>query len=185
MSKNKEYKENKKQPIISYFYDFASVISTAVIAVCFVFMFAGKITVVNGSSMRNTLYSGERLFLTAANPDSKYGDIVVISQPNAFNEILIKRVIAVGGQTIDIDKENGDVIVDGKRLDEPYIKEKTKEFGNMVFPLEVPYGKLFVMGDNRNNSTDSRFWSVGLIDKRYVVGKAVFSLSRFKIISRV
>ncbi|MGP1361257.1 MAG: signal peptidase I [Candidatus Fimenecus sp.] len=185
MSKNREKIKNKKLPFISHFYDFASVISTSVIVVCFVFMFIGKITVVNGSSMRNTLYSGERLFLTAANPNAKYGDIVVISQPNAFNEILIKRVVAVGGQTVDIDRANGDIIVDGKRLNEPYIKEKNEEFGNVQFPLKVPYGKLFVMGDNRNNSTDSRFKSVGLIDKRYIVGKAIFSLSRFKPIVRL
>lgn len=185
MPKNKEQKEFEKQPFISHFYDFASVISTAVIAVCFVFMFLGKITVVNGSSMRDTLYSGERLFLTAANLNARYGDIVVISQPNAFNEILIKRVIAVGGQTIDIDRSNGDIIVDGKHLKEPYIKEKTEELGNAVFPIKVPQGKLFVMGDNRNNSTDSRFSSVGLIDRRYIVGKVVFSLSRFKTISKV
>ena len=118
--------------------------------------------------------SGDRVFITAAGYQPKYGDVVIISQPNQYNEVLIKRIIAVGGQTVDVDATAGTVTVDGKVLYEPYIREQTLTPGNMNFPLTVPEGYVFVMGDNRNHSTDSRYKSIGLIDERYIMGKAFY-----------
>ena len=108
-----------------------------------------------------------------------YGDIVIITQPNALHKTLIKRVIAVGGQTVDIDEEAGIVYVDGEPLREEYTLEPTYIKGDMEFPIHVPEGYVFVMGDNRNDSTDSRMKVVGLIDERYIMGKVLVRLSPF------
>ena len=103
---------------------------------------------------------------------------MVVTQPNAVNKPLIKRIIALGGQTVDIDTERGLVYVDGVVINEPYIKEPTVRIPNppMTFPYTVPEGKVFVMGDNRNNSLDSRSTDVGPIDERYILGKAIFRI---------
>jgi signal peptidase I len=124
--------------------------------------------------MLDSFHNGDRVFITAAGYQPKYGDVVIISQPNQYNEVLIKRIIAVGGQTVDVDATAGTVTVDGKVLYEPYIREQTLTQGNMNFPLTVPEGYVFVMGDNRNHSTDSRYKSIGLIDERYIMGKAFY-----------
>lgn len=124
--------------------------------------------------MLDSFHNGDRVFITAAGYQPKYGDVVIISQPNQYNEVLIKRIIAVGGQTVDVDATAGTVTVDGKVLYEPYIREQTLTQGNMNFPLTVPEGYVFVMGDNRNHSTDSRYKSIGLIDERYIMGRAFY-----------
>ena len=147
---------------------------SAIIAVTFIFTFLFKISSVNGPSMLDSFHNGDRVFITAAGYQPKYGDVVIISQPNQYNEVLIKRIIAVGGQTVDVDATAGTVTVDGKVLYEPYIREQTLTQGNMNFPLTVPEGYVFVMGDNRNHSTDSRYKSIGLIDERYIMGKAFY-----------
>ena len=152
---------NKKRA--SGIYDFASVLVSAIIAVTFIFTFLFKISSVNGPSMLDSFHNGDRVFITAAGYQPKYG-----------NEVLIKRIIAVGGQTVDVDATAGTVTVDGKVLYEPYIREQTLTQGNMNFPLTVPEGYVFVMGDNRNHSTDSRYKSIGLIDERYIMGKAFY-----------
>ena len=157
-------------------YDFASVLLNAIIAVTLIFMFLFKISVVNGSSMVPTLTNGDRLLITAKDWNVSYGDIVVVSQPNAYGEVLIKRVIATEGQTVYIDAQHGHVVVDGKLLDEPYIAEAVRTAGDMQGMVTVPKGCVFVMGDNRNYSGDSRFEDVGFIDTRYIVGEAVYRI---------
>ena len=88
----------------------------------------------------------------------------------------MKRVVAVAGQTVDIDFGDGTVYVDGVELEEPYIREPTFTDEGTVFPLTVPEGSIFVLGDNRNNSTDSRDLQLGPIDTDYILGKAVLAL---------
>ena len=92
---------------------------------------------------------------------------------------LIKRIIAVSGQTIDIDFETGEVTVDGEVLDEPYILERTHLDEGTEFPLTVPEGEVFVMGDNRNASRDSRSLSVGTVKEEYIVGRVLFRFFPF------
>lgn len=162
--------------IIEILYDFAEILMTAVIAVGIVFAFFAKTSIVQGESMEKTLHSGDTLVITAINNSIDYGDVVVISQPNVLNKVLIKRVIATGGQTITLDAQTEKVFVDGVELDEPYIKEPMLFSYMSSGSATVPEGKLFVMGDNRNNSTDSRDIRVGFIDERYVVGKVVYRI---------
>ena len=106
--------------------------------------------------------------------DYRYGDIVVLRKDTFLKEPIVKRVIATEGQTVDIDFSTGSVYVDGQLLDEPYINEQTYLEEGTEFPLTVPEGSIFVMGDNRNHSSDSRDSRLGTVDTRYVIGKAVF-----------
>ncbi len=155
-------------------YDFASILVSAVLTVGIIFTFFFKISTVSGESMENTLHHADRLIISSVVNDVEYGDVVVTSQPNLFNKVLIKRVIAVGGQTVWFDEETKQTIVDGKALDEPYIKEEMEYTSAMDKLFTVPEGKIFVMGDNRNNSSDSRDEFVGVIDENYIVGKVVY-----------
>lgn len=152
-------------------YDLLGSVVTAIVLICMVFTFGCRPTSVVGISMQTTLSSGDWLITTAK---AKYerGDIVVITQPNVFNEPIIKRIIATGGQTVYIDFEAGKVYVDGQIIKEPYIYEPTTRAEGTEFPLTIPEGQVFVMGDNRNHSTDSRSPDIGLIDTRYILGKA-------------
>ena len=136
-----------------------------------------RVVIVSGPSMYNTLWDGDWLLVLSnvfyRNPE--YGDIIVASQ-DSFNdgEPIIKRVIATEGQIVDIDFEAGIVYVDGVALEEDYTYTPTNIEEGMEFPLTVDEGCIFVMGDNRNKSKDSRNPEIGLIDKREVLGKAVF-----------
>ena len=110
----------------------------------------------------------------------QYGDIIVASK-SSFNsgEPIIKRVIATEGQEVNIDFGRGIVYVDGVPLDEPYITAPTTLFEGVSFPLVVDKGCVFVMGDNRNHSTDSRDSMVGMVPEKYVIGEAVFRFMPF------
>ena len=173
MIMNENKNENKS---IESVYDFAGIIVTAIFSVCVIFTFFFKISTVVGESMENTLLDGDNVIISAINSDIEYGDVVVISQPNYYEKVLIKRVIAVGGQTISFDSLTGKTLVDGKQLDEPYIKEKMKFTYGMTKSYTVPEGYLFVMGDNRNWSADSRDMYIGMIDERYVVGTVMYKI---------
>ena len=164
-------------------YDWARSLIAAVVGVVLLFTFLVRLIGVSGPSMQNTLYTGDRiLVLNSLLCDFQPGDVVVVNAYNApLDETLVKRIIAVGGQTVDIDFITGTVYVDGEALDEPYTFEPTyvsyKEIGQALdYPVTVPEGHIFVMGDNRNNSTDSRFAPVGVVDERDVLGKVLFLL---------
>ena len=129
--------------------------------------------------MSPTLSDGDWVAVNGVVSRYEYGDIIVITQPWEKNVPIIKRVIAVGGDVVDIDFNTKEVFVNGEKLDEPYIAEPTRLYYDVSFPLTVEEGKLFVMGDNRNNSLDSRSSRIGLVDERYVLGKAVFRLYPF------
>lgn len=165
-------------------YDFASILVSAVLAVCLIFTFIFKISAVDGDSMKNTLHNGDKVLITARDWNVKRGDIVVISQPNAMNKVLIKRVIATEGQTVTVDGKTHQVLVDGKALIEPYIAEPVAVQGSWRYPVTVPKGCVFVMGDNRNHSTDSRDSAVGMIDTRYIVGEAFYRIGDKQLLNK-
>lgn len=160
-------------------FDIVSIIVPAIVAVCIVFTFCFRTAGVDGSSMNPTLTNGDRLIITAGIGKITNGDIVVSSQPNDLEKTLIKRVIAVEGQTIDIDFNAGVVYVDGVALDEPYTAAPTRESLDFDGPITIPRGYVFLMGDNRNRSTDSRSNQIGLIDRDYIMGKMIFRFLPF------
>lgn len=138
-----------------------------------------RAVVVVGDSMFDTLANGDRLLLISnlVYTDPKQGDIVVASKDSFRNgECIIKRVIATEGQTVDIDFRTGTVYVDGVALTEEYLYTGTYLPEGVKFPLTVDAGCVFVMGDNRMDSKDSRNPQIGLIDEREILGKAIFLL---------
>ncbi|MGI6772760.1 MAG: signal peptidase I [Clostridiales bacterium] len=170
-----------KDRIVDTAYEVASVLVSSIITITIIFTFLFRLVGVSGHSMDTTLSNGDWLIVTTSYNEPKYGDIIVIAQPTYFKEPLIKRVIAVGGQTVDLDNETGTVYVDGEPLYEPYTSTPATvpNISQIDFPVVVPTGYLFCMGDNRNNSTDSRSTLVGFIDERYVLGKALTRIIPF------
>ncbi len=144
-----------------------------------VYVLCFRTVVVSGSSMKDTLHDGDRLILISSflYHEPGQGDVVVASKDSFRNgECIIKRVIATEGQTVDIHFDTGEVYVDGVLLDEEYIYSGTYMDEGMRFPLTVADGCVFVMGDNRMDSLDSRNPVIGLIDCREILGRAVFLL---------
>ena len=164
---------NEKQGILAYLHDIVCLVAGVILlfSLCF------RIVVVSGPSMNDTLVDGDCLLLTGGvfSGHPQQGDIIVASK-DSFDggKPIIKRVIAVEGQTVDIDFEQGIVYVDGQALSEPYISTPTTTDEGMTFPFTVSEGCVFVLGDNRKNSKDSRSPDIGLIDKREILGKAIF-----------
>ena len=126
--------------------------------------------------MNPTLFDGERVVISRIHSAPKQGDIVVFTQRSYGDDSLVKRVIATEGQTVEIDFSKGVVTVDGEVLDEPYIRELTHRELDMTGPVTVKEGCIFCMGDNRNESTDSRSSRIGQIDTRCVLGKVLFRI---------
>ena len=153
-------------------------LAVAVAVIALVFTFCVRIVKVDGHSMDYTLSDGERILINLLKtPD--YGDIVVVDGYTDYGKPLIKRVIGKGGDTINIDFTAGIVYRNGVALDEPYTAEPTYLSESVEFPITVPDGCLFVMGDNRNNSTDSRDASVGCVDERDIMGAAMLRILPF------
>ncbi len=175
-----EQGEAKKEPetLEGMLYCWAQALITAVVGVVLLFTFAFRLIGVSGPSMQDTLYTGDRLLvLNAAFCDFQPGDVVVINNYNAdLSDTLIKRIIAVGGQTIDIDLASSTVYVDGQPLDEPYVKGFTDTIEGTRFPLTLAEDEVFVMGDHRDHSTDSRSARLGPVKEGYLQGKAVLLL---------
>lgn len=158
-------------------YEWIQAVICSVLTVVLVFTFAVRVMRVDGPSMRETLQDGDLLVvvnrLLSGEPES--GEIVIVRKESFENgDPIVKRVIATEGQTVDIDFETGAVTVDGTVLEETYIRENTHLDEGTVFPLTVPEGSVFVMGDNRNDSRDSRDPELGAVDVRCVIGRAVW-----------
>ena len=170
--------ENEKQKRESGrdLYEWVQALVCSVLVVVVIFTFVIRLIGVDGHSMVPTLQNGDRLLVlnSMLYDDYKYGDIVVLRKDSFLEDPIVKRVIAVENQTVDIDFSTGSVYVDGVLLKEGYINELTFLEEGTEFPLTVPKGSVFVMGDNRNHSSDSRDSRLGTVDTRYVIGKAVF-----------
>lgn len=195
-SKQPEEQQEKKK--LSFLWDMLDILEAAfstIFVFMMVFTFLLRPVTVDGSSMEPTLYDNDRLLIMTTLLEPKNGSIVVIDnqkgglfaddaetvpyESKGLGIVLVKRVIATEGQEIDIDFDNGTVTVDGKVQDEPYIKAPTTfDGGAFTYPFRVPEGYLFVMGDNRLGSTDSRSPAVGLIPENEILGVAVLRYGR-------
>ena len=169
----------------SELFEWLQMILGCILAAVVIFNCFARLTRVDGGSMDYTLQHGEMMLVWSLGYEPEQGDIVVVNKTIApfsgweGKKAIVKRVIATGGQTVDIDYGAGVVYVDGKALDEPYIKEEMYNTGDPYMQQthwEVPEGSVFVMGDNRNHSTDSRHDYLGCIDHGYILGKVVFAL---------
>lgn len=156
-------------------YDWVRSLVAAVLIIVTVFTFLVRMMGVQGPSMIPTLQNGDRLLVVNSTVVGEYrrGDIVIARKQSFSDDPIVKRVIAVGGQTVDIDFGAGVVFVDGVAQEEDYINDLTYTYEGTNFPLTVPKGSVFLMGDNRNMSTDSREPRIGTVDTRYLIGKAV------------
>lgn len=163
--------------------DWAETVVFSVFLVLFCFIFIFRVACVQGESMENTLFENDRLVISHLFYTPERGDIVVINS-RVMNETIIKRVIATSNQKVVIDYRNGTVSVDGEVIDEPYIKESMWQSGIFAsefydpekdaYEYDVPLGYVFVMGDNRNNSTDSRV--IGYVPEEEILGRVMFRI---------
>ncbi len=172
-------KKDKTNNLLSEFFEWMEAILFSCCVALFVLLYMFKIVEVQGESMLPTLEESERLVAISLFYVPENGDIVVVNREN--EPPIIKRVIAYGGQEIDFDFSKGEVFVDGVKLDEPYINEATLVGEGLAFtyPLVVPEGYYFVMGDNRNMSKDSRFEDIGLVHRDQIFGEIAFRISPF------
>ena len=145
------------------------------------FTFVVRVIVVSGPSMESTLWERDLILVWSLGYEPKQGDIVVLTQERYQEDSIIKRVIATGGQRVDIDYGSGTVQVDGKVIAEDYINEPMRlpNWGEGVNHVTVPEGCIFVMGDNRNHSADSRHPDIGIVDNRCVIGRGLAVLFPF------
>lgn len=172
-NKNQEKPSGWAENLLLYMHDIIYMLAVLLIALTVLF----RVIVVSGPSMKNTLLDGDYMLLLSnlfySQPE--YRDVVVVSKESFDRgKPIVKRVIATEGQIIDIDFANSIVYVDGLPLDEPYTSTPTVLDEGMTFPQIVPEGCVFVMGDNRDNSHDSRAVDIGMVDKREVLGKVLF-----------
>ncbi len=164
-------KKNLRDGKLNIFEVFEAVI-VALVVITIIFTFCFRVFYVDGPSMKPVLQHNDKVVVSTVGYKARRGDIVVISETAELNEPIVKRIVAVAGDTVDINFTTGVVTVNG--TEEDYTDELTVQQFDIAFPLTVPEGTVFVLGDNRANSLDSRSTRVGCVDERYVVGKVLF-----------
>ncbi len=176
-NRNKKAKNKEKIPrelrLRREAYDWIQCLITALIICVVVFLFFIRVIDVSGSSMNPTLQDGDKMLVSDLFYKPKVGDVVIFKKDEYDpDKALVKRVIATEGQVVNIDFDKGIVYVDGEPIEEDYISELTANKLDFIGPQTVPENCVFVMGDNRNASTDSRDKRIGMVDARLIIGRA-------------
>ncbi len=171
--KKRAEERRKKHPVANILFDITGVILLCLLAVSVLFTFGGRLVTVEGESMMPTLKDGDRLFAVEPAYTAQAGDIVIISREFTQEEPIIKRVIAVGGDTVKIDFTAKLIYVNDALLQDFGDFAPISTPGNVNYPLTVPEGCIFVLGDNRNDSKDSRNSEIGCVPVERVIGRAV------------
>ena len=191
MSSRKKTEEKEKIPAAvaarREIYEWIQCLMSALIICVIIFVFFIRVIDVNGTSMVPTLQNGDKMLVSDLFYTPKAGDVVVFKKDEYDpDRALVKRVIATEGQTVNIDFDNGIVYVDGVPLEEEYVNSPTNRQLQFIGPAKVPEGCVFVLGDNRNASTDSRNSLIGMVDSRLILGKVyfvIFPISEFRWVS--
>lgn len=176
-----EYEPRKPSAVL---FEWLEIFIISVAAVFVLFSFVARIAVVEGNSMYPTLSNNDKILVRQLFYTPRYNDIVVCQSENyGLDKPLVKRVIALEGDRVQLDLENWKIIVNGSAIEEPYIVIGSDAMVGWEYDTDeiiVPEGHVFVLGDNRNNSLDSRFYRVGLIDERYIIGKVIYRFLPYK-----
>ena len=168
---------NPSSSVKNEIFDWVQNITYILSAIVLIFIFLIRIVGVDGESMVPTLHDKDWLVISNLFYEPEQGDIVVLSKDSFLDgKMIVKRIIATENQTIDIDFEKGIVYIDGEEIYEPYIADKTPRQFDMTFPATVPENCVFVMGDNRNHSSDSRDASLGMVHESNILGRLVLRL---------
>lgn len=167
-------------------YDWIQSLMTALMICVALFLFVVRVIDVSGSSMNPSLHDGDKMLVSDLFYTPRAGDVVIFRKDEYDpDKALVKRVIATEGQTVNIDFDEGIVYVDGEPVQEDYIAELTRNKLDFIGPKTVPDGCVFVMGDNRNASTDSRDNRIGMVDARLIIGRAyfvIFPIREFRLV---
>lgn len=168
---------NEKQKKLISAYEWVDALTLAMLLIVLIYGFVFKVYTAKGTSMYPTVQDGERVFVWSALYKPKAGDVVILDESLAIGDSIIKRVAATGGQLVDMDKQTGEITVDGVPFNSPIKAGNYNIRGDTVFPLTVPDDCVFVLGDNREVSLDSRYSAIGPVLLKNVIGRASFSLS--------
>ncbi len=171
---DKKKKKPKKELSKMNIFDILEPIVAALLVITVIFTLFFRIVNVSGPSMMPTLNDGDKIVISATGYEPQRGDIVILSGAAGIKDTIVKRIIAVGGDKVDINFTTGIVTVNG--VEEEYTDVLTLQQFDIAFPITVPQGCVFVLGDNRAESLDSRSTEIGCIDERYIVGKVLFRL---------
>lgn len=165
-------------------FEWCSSVMSSFVVIFIIFCFLFRVVQVSGGSMLQTLQNKDWLLVSSVGR-VEVGDIVVATPPTYEGGPVIKRVIAKEGDEVFIDFERGEVLVNGVVLDEPYINTPTNVSYDIEFPVVVPEDTVFLMGDNRNDSLDSRSTQIGFVDEKYVLGRVILRIFPMKKIDYI